>query len=247
MTRLFARLLIPTIMLLPARALAQYRGAPAPVEPGHTRLAFAFVYGLRYTRVEERSLVTPDGHLRGRFESEYASGAGGSVLAEVLAAGALRGMAAVTVLDRQGGAVERRAGGEVAASVPGSTFVFATAGIAVRLAERSPGMQETRLHTAFRLGPTYAVELSRRAADGGERRTLATWGIGLAIEAEAPIGAGATFQVGVEDHVLYPDRAELARRLNEDFARAGVNTYATVTAPPSHVVLLRAGFAFTFD
>ena len=242
-----ARLAIPAFMLLPTQVFAQYRGAPAPVDPGHTRLAFAAVYALRYTRVEERSIVLPDGDAHGRFESDYGTGLGASVLAEVRATRALRGMAAFTFLDRAGGVTERDATGETRASLPASRFVLATVGVALRLSEHSPGYQETNLYTAFRIGPTYALELSRGAVGTDqEGRAMATWGVGLGIEAEAPIGKAAAFQLGIEDHVLFANQAELARRLNEDFARAGVNAYANVTSPASHVLLLRAGFAFTF-
>jgi hypothetical protein len=228
-----------------APSFAQHYERQRP-NPGDVRLSLAGAWALPYVRVEDRMVALADGQVRGRFLTSYGSGAGASLLAELAAAGPMRAMSSLTLLQRSGSVVERTAGGDSVAAWPGSATVMATVGATIRTSERTPDLQQRRASTALRAGPTYAVEVPRRRADERPRRAMASWGVGLGAEAEVPLGRSATLQLAVEDHVMLANRAELARRVGEDFARSGISAQAQVDAPAVHVLLLRLGFAFTF-
>jgi hypothetical protein len=235
------------LLLLCGRSLhAQYVNPSNELEIGDVRLSVSAFYAFPYARIEDRTIVLTEGNLEGRFRTSYGQGFGAGALAEVVAAGPLRGAASIVLLTRAAGVTAYDAEPIVAIGHPPGTFLYAAIGAVLRSPERTPDLQQRRASTALRAGPAYAVEIPQQSAAETAPRAMGSWGVSLGVEGEIPLSHSATLQLGADDFILFANSAELERRIGEDFARAGLSAQARVYTTPAHAFMARLGIAFTF-
>ena len=138
--------------------------------------------------------------------------------------------------------------GEVFAG-PGSDFIVAKAGVAMRLREPISDLQFRQLSASIFAAPALVHERPDRGlfSDPMLTKPINHWGANVGLEAEMPLGhPNFAFQAAVEDYVILWDNRELAERFDAVAARDGFTTDTSIDIDPSHMLVFRAGLSVRF-
>jgi hypothetical protein len=132
---------------------------------------------------------------------------------------------------------------------PGSNFLVAKAGVAMRLREPVSELQFRQLSASIFAAPAYIREMPKSDlfSDPVFLKSLSHWGANFGLEAELPLGwRTLALQGGIEDFVVWWNSDELARREDLVASQSGLTKTTRVDSDPSHMVVFRAGLTFRF-
>jgi len=129
----------------------------------------------------------------------------------------------------------------------GSNFLMAKAAIALRMRESISELQMHALSGTIFVGPAFVREMPKpdAFADNVLLQPLNYYGVNFGVDGTIALPfERLSFQMGIEDYLLWWDAAEMARRNDQVFANNGYTTTSRVETDPSHNFLLRAGISF---
>jgi hypothetical protein len=129
----------------------------------------------------------------------------------------------------------------------GSNFIMAKGAIALRMRESISELQMHSLSGTIFVGPAFVREMPKpdALADPVLLRALNYYGLNFGVDGTISLPfSGLSFQMGIEDYLLWWDAVEIARRNDQVFANNGYQTTSRVETDPSHNFILRAGLSF---